>query len=69
IEARVEELAYHGDHSRIRAALDGGGALVIRTSGAQEIAPGQRIPIGWCTDRCFAFPAEDHAALRQREVA
>ncbi|HWW59293.1 MAG TPA: ABC transporter ATP-binding protein, partial [Sphingopyxis sp.] len=70
IEARVEELAYHGDHSRIRATLDGGGgSLVIRTSSTPGIAPGQRIPVGWCTDRCFAFPAEDHAALRQREVA
>jgi putative spermidine/putrescine transport system ATP-binding protein len=69
IEARVEELAYHGDHSRIRAALDGGGSLLIRTSRTPEVAPGQRIPVGWCTDRCFAFPAENRTDLRQREVA
>ena len=69
IEAQVEELAYHGDHSRIRAALDGGGSLLIRTPATPGVAPGQRIPVGWCTDRCFAFPAEDRAALRQREAA
>lgn len=69
IEARVEEVAYHGDHSRIRATLDGGGSLMIRTSSAPEVAPGQRIPIGWCTDRCFAFPAEDRAVMRRGELA
>ena len=69
LEARVEELDYRGDHSRIHAALDGGGSLVIRTSGTPKVAPGQRIPIGWCTDRCFAFPAEDSAVVRQREAA
>src|SRR3546814_8911517 len=65
LEARVEELDYRGDHSRIHAALDGGGSLVIRTSGTPKVAPGQRIPIGWCTDRCFAFRSEEHTSELQ----
>ena len=69
IDARVEEFAYHGDHSRIRAALDGGGSLVIRMPSAGNFAPGQRLPIGWCTDRCFAFPADDDAAAWRKAVA
>lgn len=69
IEARVEELAYHGDHSRIRAALDGGGSLVIRMPSAADFSAGQRLPVGWCADRCFAFPAEDGTAACQKAVA
>ena len=69
IEARVEELAYHGDHSRMRAALDGGGSLVIRTPSAADFRSGQLLPIGWCTDRCFAFPAEDGTAAWRKAVA
>jgi spermidine/putrescine ABC transporter ATP-binding subunit len=68
IEARVEELAYHGDHSRIHAALGEGNALLIRVPGTPEVRPGQSIPIGWCTDRCFAFPARDRGNLQQGET-
>ena len=69
IEARVEEFAYHGDHSRIRAALDGGVSLVIRMPAAGDIVTGQRLAIGWCTDRCLAFAADDGPAARRKAVA
>ncbi|WP_447762879.1 ABC transporter ATP-binding protein [Sphingopyxis panaciterrae] len=57
LDTRVDELVYHGDHSRIRAGLDGGGSLVIRTPSQSGIALSDRLPVGWCADRCFAFPA------------
>lgn len=56
-EAHIEELVYHGDHSRVRAELRGGDTLFIRTSSDEPPAVADRLPIGWCTDRCFAFPA------------
>ncbi|NIJ39493.1 putative spermidine/putrescine transport system ATP-binding protein [Sphingopyxis panaciterrae] len=59
LDARIGELVYHGDHSRIRAELDGGGSLVIRTPSRDGIAVSDRLPIGWCSDRCFAFPVPD----------
>ncbi len=61
IDARIEEVAYHGDHSRIRAKLEGGGSFLIKAATVSGFAINQRLPVGWCTDRCFAFPAEDLA--------
>jgi putative spermidine/putrescine transport system ATP-binding protein len=57
LEAHVDELVYHGDHSRIRAGLEGGGSLIIRTSSRPGIGVSDPLPIRWCTDHCFAFPA------------
>jgi putative spermidine/putrescine transport system ATP-binding protein len=58
LDARVDELVYHGDHSRIRATLPGGATLSIRAPRERGIAPADALPIGWCADRCFAFPAD-----------
>lgn len=57
LDARVDELVYRGDHSRIRVRLEGGGSLSIRAPSAPGVAVAERLPIGWCRDRCFAFPA------------
>ncbi|MGY4395745.1 putative spermidine/putrescine transport system ATP-binding protein [Sphingomonas sp. UYAg733] len=57
IDAQVEELVYHGDHSRIRATLAGGGLLTVRAPRQPVLAPTDSLALGWCTDRCFAFAA------------
>lgn len=59
LDARIEELVYQGDHGRIRAGLDGGGALVIRTPNLSGVTLSDHLPISWCTDRCFAFAARE----------
>ena len=59
LDARVDELVYHGDHSRIRATLPGGATLTICAPRGRGIEPAEALPIGWCADRCFAFPADD----------
>lgn len=56
LDARVDELVYHGDHRRIHAALGGGDTIVIRTSASRDLAVGDALPVSWCADHCFAFP-------------
>ncbi|WP_129791509.1 ABC transporter ATP-binding protein [Sphingosinicella sp. CPCC 101087] len=55
--ACVDDVAYHGDHSRLRAILPGGAALTIRTQNGSAPGGSDRLTIGWCADRCLAFPA------------
>jgi len=59
LDGRVDQLVYHGDHRRIHVGLDGGGSLIARVSADRDVKPGDRLAIGWCTDRCFVFPAAD----------
>jgi len=54
--ACVDDIAYHGDHSRLRAILPGGAALTIRTQSGLPAAGSDRLTIGWCAERCLAFP-------------
>jgi putative spermidine/putrescine transport system ATP-binding protein len=56
--AAVEELVYHGDHSRIRAVLPGGATLTMRAPGRAAMSQSQPLSVGWCADRCLAYPAE-----------
>jgi putative spermidine/putrescine transport system ATP-binding protein len=56
--AAVEELVYHGDHSRVRAVLPGGATLTMRAPGRAALAQSAPLTVGWCADRCLAFPAE-----------
>jgi putative spermidine/putrescine transport system ATP-binding protein len=58
IEARVEELVYHGDHTRVRLGLGVDGAFTVRlthsASGA-NLKAGETVTIGWRAADCRAF--------------
>src|ERR1700730_17188981 len=50
LTARVEELIYHGDHTRARLQVPGSSDFLIKVSntlGELSIAPGDMIEIGW----------------------
>ena len=59
--ARVEDVAYHGDHSRVRAMLPGGAAVTLRSEERLQVAEAERLTIGWCAEACLAFPARPEA--------
>jgi putative spermidine/putrescine transport system ATP-binding protein len=56
--ARVEEIIYHGDHSRLRVAACGRGDILVKLpngDGAASTA-GRDVEIGWDADDCRALP-------------
>ncbi len=55
--AAIERYIYHGDHARVRTILPGGVSLTVRTDRRHHYAPTEAIEVGWCADKCFAFPA------------
>jgi putative spermidine/putrescine transport system ATP-binding protein len=55
--AAIDQYVYHGDHSVIRAILPGGAALTLRAPDRQPLPATGGLSIGWCADRCLAFPA------------
>jgi putative spermidine/putrescine transport system ATP-binding protein len=60
LEARLEELVYLGDHSRLRLAFAGRDDLFARLprqEGAEMPAPGQVLPIGFPSAALRLFPA------------
>jgi len=59
-EARVEELIYHGDHTRTRVRLLGRDDFVIKVpnaSGHAHLQPGETIRVGWRVEDCRALDA------------
>jgi putative spermidine/putrescine transport system ATP-binding protein len=57
--ARVEELIYHGDHTRVRLRMPSGAELFAKDHRhAAAVGPGQTVPIGWSPSNCRAFAAE-----------
>ncbi|MGB1236621.1 MAG: ABC transporter ATP-binding protein [Pseudomonadales bacterium] len=59
-QARVEELIYHGDHTRTRVSVAGTEDFVIKvpnTHNQQHMTKGESITIGWQTDDCRALDA------------
>ena len=59
-DAKVEELIYLGDHTRVRANVCGHDDFVIkvpRTAGAPSLAEGNTIRIGWRSEDCRALDA------------
>jgi putative spermidine/putrescine transport system ATP-binding protein len=61
--AAIDQLVYHGDHSRLRAILPGGTALTMMTDGRAQPPDSGDLTIGWCAEHCLAFPAHgSHAA-------
>jgi putative spermidine/putrescine transport system ATP-binding protein len=58
--AHVEELIYHGDHTRARLRVPGSSDFLIKvpnTPGELSIAPGDTIEIGWRSGDCRALDA------------
>jgi putative spermidine/putrescine transport system ATP-binding protein len=57
-EARVEELIYHGDHTRVRVRTCGCADFIIKLPNAAaraQLATGERIRIGWRVEDCRAL--------------
>jgi len=58
--AKVEELIYHGDHTRTRVSVSGTTDFIIKvpnTHNQQHMKRGEAITIGWNTDDCRALDA------------
>jgi len=57
--ARVEEMIYHGDHTRVRLRLPSGLEIFAKDHRhASAVSPGQTVPIGWSPANCRAFPSQ-----------
>jgi putative spermidine/putrescine transport system ATP-binding protein len=65
--AALDQLVYHGDHSRVRAILPGGAILNIRAGNDAGLTGRHPLTLGWCADRCFAFPADEAVAVEELE--
>jgi putative spermidine/putrescine transport system ATP-binding protein len=60
LSARVEELIYHGDHTRVRLEVGGRSDFTVKLSpreGARPLAVGTTIEIGWQSAHCRALDA------------
>ena len=58
--ARVEELIYLGDHTRVRASVCGSSEFVIKVPNAEgvpDLQPGSTISVGWKKEDCRALDA------------
>jgi putative spermidine/putrescine transport system ATP-binding protein len=58
--ARVEELIYLGDFTRVRATVCGTSEFVVKVpnaDGAPDLAPGTDITVGWRKEDCRALDA------------
>jgi putative spermidine/putrescine transport system ATP-binding protein len=58
--ARVEELIYLGDHTRVRASVCGSSDFVIKVPNAEgvpNLQPGSTISVGWKKEDCRALDA------------
>jgi putative spermidine/putrescine transport system ATP-binding protein len=58
--ARVEELIYLGDHTRVRASVCGSKDFVIKvpnSEGTPDLQPGTSISVGWKKEDCRALDA------------
>ncbi|GIK96825.1 MAG: polyamine-transporting ATPase [Alphaproteobacteria bacterium] len=58
--ARVEELIYLGDHTRVRATVCGSSEFVIKvpnSEGVPDLQPGATISVGWRKEDCRALDA------------
>jgi putative spermidine/putrescine transport system ATP-binding protein len=57
-EARVEELIYHGDHTRLRVRTCGHEDFVIKVANAAgqvHLEVGAEITVGWRVEDCRAL--------------
>jgi putative spermidine/putrescine transport system ATP-binding protein len=57
-DARVEELIYHGDHTRVRVRTCGSDDFIVKLPNAAarvQLTAGQRIKVGWQIEDCRAL--------------
>jgi putative spermidine/putrescine transport system ATP-binding protein len=57
-EVRIEELVYHGDHTRLRLGMGADGAFTARlthSASAADLKVGDFVSIGWRAADCRAF--------------
>ena len=57
--ARIEELIYFGDHTKLRLSLGGSSGFMARTSfkdGLRDLQRGASIPVSWSRDCGRALP-------------
>ena len=57
-DARVEELIYHGDHTRVRVRACGSDDFIVKLPNAAarvQLTAGERIRIGWRVEDCRAL--------------
>jgi putative spermidine/putrescine transport system ATP-binding protein len=60
--ARVEELIYFGDHTRLRLQLGGSDSFIARATfrdGHSGLKRGDTIAVSWSKDSCLALAPED----------
>jgi putative spermidine/putrescine transport system ATP-binding protein len=58
LSGQVEETIYHGDHLRVRMALDAGGPFTVKMRfgmGQPVPKPGERLPIAFAASDCIAL--------------
>jgi putative spermidine/putrescine transport system ATP-binding protein len=58
LPARVEELVYHGDHTRCRLAVADTREFLVKlahSQGMPRLGPGDAIRIGWRSGDCRAL--------------
>jgi putative spermidine/putrescine transport system ATP-binding protein len=58
--ARIEELIYLGDHTRVRASVCGNADFVIKVPNAEgvpHLEPGSTVTVGWKKEDCRALNA------------
>jgi putative spermidine/putrescine transport system ATP-binding protein len=61
-DARIEELIYFGDHSKLRLSLGGSDGFVARVTfrdGISGLRRGDSIPVSWSAECCRALPHGD----------
>jgi putative spermidine/putrescine transport system ATP-binding protein len=61
VGARVEELIYHGDHTRVRLAVPGSSEFLTKVANAHgeiSLAPGDAVTVGWRRQDCRALDAD-----------
>ncbi len=57
-DARVEELIYHGDHTRVRVRTCGSDDFIVKLPNAAarvQLTAGERIKVGWQIEDCRAL--------------
>ena len=61
LKARVMDLVYHGDHTRLVLQACGETELLMKLphdAALPQLAPGMQVTVGWDADQCRALPLQ-----------
>jgi putative spermidine/putrescine transport system ATP-binding protein len=53
--ARIDAIAFHGDHARIRATIDGGVTMIARVDDPAARAAGDSVMLAWSAEHCSVY--------------